>query len=214
MAITTTTLSAAVGVNDQFINVASATGITAPNNQTGSGITWLNIDQEYLLVIGVSGTVIQVLRGQSGTGSLAHLSGSIIQIGLPTDFPSQQYNMGTAQIVTALIGGLILDPIRLAGAADAIASTPGNYVIATAGVDAMTCVAPTAAQEGNVIMIHSLTASNVHTLTCSTAALFDGVAVAKTIATWTTGFIGQGLIMKATNLTWNVIAKAGTITLS
>ena len=55
MAITATTLSAAVALTDTVVNVASATGITAPNYQVGdpiqgisSGITFLLIDQEML----------------------------------------------------------------------------------------------------------------------------------------------------------------------
>lgn len=213
MAITTTTLSAAVAAIDLTINVASATGITAPNNQTGTGITWLKIDQEIMAVITVNGTFIGVLRGQNGTPAQAHLSGTLVNIGLPADYPATNTLFISGAAVTQTLGGLILNPIRLAGSADAIASTPGVYVVATAGVDAMTIVAPTAAQEGTVIMIHSLTA-NAHTLTCSTAAMFDGVAVAKTIATFATGFIGQGLSMKANNLGWHIFAKAGTITLS
>jgi len=50
MAITVTTLAGAVAINDKVVNVASATGITAPNDQTGVGITYLFIDQELMKV--------------------------------------------------------------------------------------------------------------------------------------------------------------------
>lgn len=211
MAITTTTLSAAVGVNDQFINVASATGITAPNNQTGSGITYLKIDQEYVLVIGISGTVIQVLRGQMGSGNAAHLNNTLVFIGLPTDFPSQQVKFNTIEAVTATMGGMNLPPIKLGGSADAIPVTgPGNYVVTTAGVNAMTLAAPTAAQDGLIITVFSDT-TNAHTITAT--SLFANGTALKTTATFP-AFRGAGVILKASNLVWHVLsngASAGVV---
>jgi hypothetical protein len=214
MAITTTTLSAAVGTNDQFINVASATGITAPNNQTGTGITYLKIDQEYMLVVAVSGTAIQVLRGQSGSGNAAHLINDAVLIGLPTDFPNQQTKVNTLEAVTGTIGGLVLPPIKLGGSADAIPVTgPGNYIVTTAGVNAMTLAAPTAGQDGIVITVFSDT-TNAHTIT-ATSLLANGTAL-KTTATFP-AFRGAGLILKASNLVWHVLsngASAGVVVLT
>jgi len=86
MAITATTLSAAVAVGDQVVNVASATGISAPVSTTGSGFTILKIDDEMFFVISVSGTVVTVLRGQQGTQQVSHSTSTPVLIGSPSDF--------------------------------------------------------------------------------------------------------------------------------
>jgi len=88
MAITATTLSAACGAADVFINVASATGITAPNFTSGVGITYLVCVQELMLVTAVNGTVISVQRGYGGTPAMAHGASAPIAIGAPSDWPA------------------------------------------------------------------------------------------------------------------------------
>lgn len=204
MAITNTTLSAAVATTDLVINVASATGITAPNFQTASGITWLRIDQEFMLVTAVNGTFISVLRGQMGTPVQAHLINTAVVIGLPADFtqPSALFNNPT--FPTYKVGGLGFQPIFLGGSADAIPSTvPGDYVVKTAGVDAMTLAAPTLANDGIVISVFSDT-TNAHTIT-ATSLLANGTAL-KTTATFA-AFRGAGLILKASNLVWHVLSS-------
>ena len=203
MAITNTTLSAAAGLNDQVIQVASATGITAPNNQTGSGITWLRIDQELMLVLGVSGTTISVLRGQLGTPQQAHLVNTAVVIGLPSDFPNPNEILNTVLAPSAILSQLTLQPIFLGGSADAIPVAPGVYIVKTAGVDAMTLAAPTLAQDGIVISVHSDT-TNAHTIT-ATSLLANGTAL-KTTATFA-AFRGAGLILKASNLVWHVVSS-------
>ena len=86
MAITATTLSAAIGTSDVSLAVASATGITAPNFTTGAGITYLLIDQEFMLVTNVVGTVISVQRAVNGSFAAAHGVTAPVLAGLPTDF--------------------------------------------------------------------------------------------------------------------------------
>lgn len=86
MALATTTLSAAVGVNDVSIVVASATSMAAGRV--------LLIDQEVMRVGSgyVSGTTVPVLRGQDGSVTSAHKSGANVTHGLSSDFanPSAQ----------------------------------------------------------------------------------------------------------------------------
>lgn len=211
MAITNTTLSAAVLTTDTVINVASATGITAPNFQTGSGITWLRIDQELMLVIGVSGTVINVLRGQNGTPAQAHLVNTAVAIGLPGDFSQVNETLVAASIATATIGALNLPPVFLGGSADAIPSTvSGSYIVKTAGVNAMTLAAPTLANDGIVISVFSDT-TNAHTITAT--SLFANGTALKTTATFPAQR-GAGVILKASNLVWHVLsngASAGVV---
>lgn len=79
MALTTTTLSSAVAVNDNSIAVASATGFAAGNP--------ILIDQEVLKVAQsyVSGTTIPVLRGQDGSVTAAHKSSANAVMFLASD---------------------------------------------------------------------------------------------------------------------------------
>lgn len=204
MAITATTLSAAVGVTDSTIAVASATGITAPNFTTGAGITWLLVDQEFMLVISVSGTVITVIRGQNGTAQAAHVTSAQVQIGLPTDFPTFGEILSSSMTGKQTEGALNWPATFLTGTADAIpAGVAGIYVVKTGAADLMTLAAPTAAQEGNVIQIWSDTAF-AHTLT-ATALLAGGTAL-KTTATFP-AFRGAGMILRVCNLVYHVISS-------
>lgn len=86
-AITTpsTTLSAAIDNKQNFIQVASASGIVAssiaytPAQTPGNG-TALVVDGEVLNVIGVSGTSIQVQRGAFGTRSSYHSASETVYV--------------------------------------------------------------------------------------------------------------------------------------
>lgn len=89
MALNSTTLSAAVAATDTSFAVASATGVTAPNFTTGSGITYAICDQEWMLVTGLSGTTVTVVRGVNGSVQIAHSSGARIVFGAPSDFVAQ-----------------------------------------------------------------------------------------------------------------------------
>lgn len=66
MALTRTTLSAAVALGDTSILVASATGIVAND--------LVKVDEEFMQVLSTyaSGTTIPVRRGQNGTAQVAH----------------------------------------------------------------------------------------------------------------------------------------------
>src|SRR5438552_134225 len=90
MAISATTLTGAITSQQTSFGVASVTGITAPNNQTGAGVTILLIDQEYILVTAPpNGTALSALvRGYNGSASAAHASGAQVQIGGMSDFPT------------------------------------------------------------------------------------------------------------------------------
>jgi hypothetical protein len=80
MALATTTLSSAVGVNDNSIVVASATSFAAGR--------LVRVDDEWMKVASnySSGTTIPVLRGQQGSAVLAHVSSANVVHGLASDF--------------------------------------------------------------------------------------------------------------------------------
>src|ERR1700743_2809469 len=89
MSISITTLTTAItSVGQLSCSLASVTGISSPNFQTGSGITWLLIDQEFMLVTAVNTTtlVVTVLRGQNGTSAQTHSNSANVTIGQPSDF--------------------------------------------------------------------------------------------------------------------------------
>lgn len=210
MAKVQTTLSGAITSSQTSFGVASATGITAPNFQTLVGITWLLIDQEWMLVENVVGTVVSVVRGYNSSVAQAHVSGALVIAGAPTDFPEPQANFSGGTLTTSKdypfsLGSLNLNGINLSGSADAIdPNLPANYVIKTAGVDAMTIATPTIAQEGNYFYISSDTA-NAHTLTAASACFSNGTA-ATTVVTFK-AFKGSNIVFVVRNLTYHVISS-------
>lgn len=74
-----TTLSAAITTgNARIIQIASATGVTAPVNSTPSTYTFLYVDRELMDVESVSGTNVIVIRGAEGTQAVPHASAAIV----------------------------------------------------------------------------------------------------------------------------------------
>jgi hypothetical protein len=207
MTIVATTLSGAITSQQTSFGVASATGIAAPNFQTGSGITLLYIDQEQILVIALAGTVVSnCVRGYNGTPAQAHASGSQVQVGLLTDFATPQALFGGPSIQALNVIAAMNRPATtfLSGLADAIpAGVPGFYVIKSAAADLMTLAAPTAAQEGNIIEIWS-DAAFAHTIT-ATSLLAGGTAL-KTTATFP-AFRGAGIVLRVCNLVYHVLSS-------
>lgn len=80
MALTRTTASSAIALNDKSIVVASATGFAAGN--------LILVDQEMMQVTKdyVSGTTIPVLRAIGGSAQAAHVVTAGVLTGLSTDF--------------------------------------------------------------------------------------------------------------------------------
>jgi hypothetical protein len=77
--LNSTTLSAALSATTSTLAVASATGITAPGpNQ--SNVTVLIVEREVMLVTSISGTTVQVARGQYGTDRVPHISGAAVWV--------------------------------------------------------------------------------------------------------------------------------------
>ena len=79
MALTRTTLSSAVGVDDREIVVASATGFAADRV--------VRVDQEFMVVQKnySSGTTIPVRRGQNGSLTVAHVASAGVVVGDPSN---------------------------------------------------------------------------------------------------------------------------------
>lgn len=97
--------------------------------------------------------------------------------------------------------------VSLTGTTDAIPPhVAGNYVVDTAGVDAMTLAAPTSdIDDGLCINIWSDT-TNAHTVTATT--LFANGTALKTTATFA-AFRGAGMTLRAMDGVWHVVAASG-----
>lgn len=80
MAINTTTLTSAIGLTDQVINVSSATGFAAGD--------FVKVDEEFMQVqqVYTSGTAIPVLRAKNGTAQVTHQTSANVVVGLGSDF--------------------------------------------------------------------------------------------------------------------------------
>jgi hypothetical protein len=210
MSITTTTLAASLDASQTVLAVASASNITAPNFQTGSGITVLQIEQERFVVMAVNGTQINVIRGQGGTVAASHANGALVTIGIPTDFSRFVEIFGSLMTSQQTLEGTTQNAVKLTGSADAVLSSVSTYnVIMTAGVDAITLPTPVAGDEGNIIDIWSATAQ-AHTVTAATAAFAVASASGlRTICTFPAQ-IGAGIKLRVCNLLYHVISTGGT----
>jgi hypothetical protein len=82
MSLATTTITANVGYKETELYVASLSGILL-----GS---FLNIGSELMRVSGFGAAkIVQVLRGQGGTATVAHTSGDTVMIGVASDFDNR-----------------------------------------------------------------------------------------------------------------------------
>lgn len=150
MALTATTLSAAIGANDTTLTVASATGITAPNFTTGVGITYLSIESEFLLVQSVTGTVIGVQRGIGGTPVAAHGASAAVISGSPSDWGPIVPSVKAQQDPTPA-GGLYGYSAPVASAATIVATGPLFHVTGTTAINIIT--PPPGMIEGQVTIV-------------------------------------------------------------
>lgn len=163
----TTTLSAAVGVNDVSIVVASATSFVAG--------AFVRVDQE-LMKIGssyVSGTTIPVQRGQDGTVTAAHKVTANVTANLGSDFTTEggnaaqtftQYPGVRSRLITSITASGAI-PIQPPGS-DQVVMLNGTSVIAA------TLANPTKDMDGDILYVIG-NGKAAHTITY-TAGLGNG----------------------------------------
>jgi len=175
MAITSTTLSAAITSSQTQFAVGSTTNITAPVLTTGSGFTFLYVEQELMFVTGVPQSgVVQVIRGFSGTQAVSHIVTTPVIVGGTGDFPNFAPN------ITAFNAAL---PNRFAGVSGPVASAatiaaPGPIFHVTGTTATNIITPPTNFVEGRITII----ADGVWTWTASTSVT-NGIAVSGTVTT-------------------------------
>ncbi len=207
MAITATTTSAAVLVNDQIIQVTSATGFayssTAPQ--------YVKIDNEYMLIhpayAGSTSKSIPVYRrGDQASQQVAHNALAICTTGLFSDLPALgPYQDSVAAGFAPFPSGF--STVQYYGVSGAITVPTQNtmVVLNKAGVAAMTLAAPIAGTDGVLLYVTSATAQ-AHTV-AATSLIGDGTSGSPhTTCTFTTGYIGQGMLLVVANGIYNVIS--------
>lgn len=191
MAITGTTVSAAVGVNDNSITVASATGVAADN--------YVRVDQELMRVTKayVSGSLtVPVLRGQDGTVTATHPASALAVTFLASDEPGP-----TATTVTQFpnVRGTVMASYSASGA---IALPPPGSDLRVelngTGALAMTIVVPTKDMNGTTVLIYG-NGKAAHTITPAGQVGAGGAGYAKyTFAAGANNCIG----LIASNALW------------
>jgi hypothetical protein len=193
MAITTTTLAAAIDVNANLIKVTSATGATT----TG----WMQVDGEFMIPVDISGTTIKVRsRGKFGGTAKPHNAlapvsfGTAEDLNVPAPAETAQRDESDQDIQSYSVNGAVNLGL--------IKSPHTDILMTKAGVLALTLAAPTAAMDGYTISFIARTA-NANTVTYS--AGFAGTAGSSDVATFG-GAIGDTLTIKAINGTWAIIS--------
>jgi hypothetical protein len=178
MALVQTTLNGAVGAHDTTIRLTSGTGVAV-----GS---FIKIDSEFVRVndISVSPTV-SVQRGQLGTLAVAHNTLSAAVHGSPSEF----VQVPAPRTYTY-------------GADGALAVAPGFHQLAKATAGAYTIADPSVAQDGDTLVITSLTAA-AHVITG--VNIWDGTATVNTTLTFT-ALQGASCTLAAVRGKWNTVS--------
>ena len=202
MALTTTTLAAAVAVNDTSISVASATGF-AKGEYVRVGDEWM------LQTAAAIGTIIPVFRGVNTTVNKAHATGANVTVGTGDEFAAPAPTLGAAYPLAGrarLMTSYTADgAISLGtGGTDTVAVLNGTSVLA------MTLVVPTKDMDGDILIVIG-NGKAAHTLTFGTA--IGNAGSGYTVLTFPAG--GQVAWMgMAMNGIWVALPSpyAGTVT--
>jgi hypothetical protein len=200
MALTNTTLAAAVAFNDVTIKVTSATGFGDKQ--------LIRVDNEVMAQAGPAlGTVITVRRGLEGTAVVAHGILADVVTGLGTDFPAVP--AGETVYVPPMDQGRNTLGVDTTFATADYPAADLTYVITKATAAAIVLGAPSKAQNGLRLTFRSATAA-AHTVTY--AAGYYGDAATSDVATFAAK-VGASMTIEANAGTWGVIAL-GNVTIA
>jgi len=201
MALATTTLSSAVAVTDSSIVVASATSVAAGRIVLIDG-EFLQVTQDY-----VSGTTVNVLRGQNGTVTAAHVASANVTHGAAADFTVAA--PGTANLRPGVIPFTTTSYSAAGAVAFGVAQVTVAIINGTSAL-AMTLADPDSSQDGIILAIVG-NGKAAHTVTY-TAGLGDAGS-GYDVGT----FDGSGqcsMLLVAANSTWVPLPSpfSGTLT--
>lgn len=189
MALTSTTLAAAVAAQDLVINVASATGATVGG--------FVQIDDEYMYIVAIDGTALSVRqRGFFGSQAKAHTTNAPVLLGLTSDLPAKSL---------ALPPDFDTVTINAAGAIPVPTGRNGRVIITGGSALALTLAGPSKADNGIELEIVNATAY-AHTVTYTPG--FYGDTTSSDVAT-SAASAGTSLKMVAQNGIWRLIANFG-----
>lgn len=196
MALTNTTLAAAVAFNDVTIRLTSATGFADQQ--------LIRVDNEIMAQAGAAdGVVVRVRRGLDGTAVVAHGILADVVTGLTGDFPAPPPGVPVMLPPTIVSGRNTLGTDVTINTAD-LPKGDLTYVITKATAAAITLSAPSKAQNGLKLTFRSATAA-AHTVT--SAAGFYGDAGSSDIATFAAKN-GASMTIEANAGSWGVLALA------
>ena len=193
MALTNTTLAAAVAFNDTTIRLTATTGFA--DKQI------VRVDNEMMAQAGDAvGSVITVRRGIEGTAVVAHGILADVVTGLTGDFPAPPAG-SPVQVPPVLIGRNSVGIDTTFATAD-YPKGDLTYVITKATACAITLGAPSKAQNGLRLTFRSATAA-AHTLTY-TAGIY-GDTTSSDVLTFAAK-VGPSCTLEANAGLWGVIA--------
>ena len=215
MAITQTALTADLSATALVMTVSSGNGFPTAGATTPQKYL-VRIDKEKMLAVTqpVSGTITLAQRGYDGTSAQEHDVLAKVEVSAaPGDFanPSPGNVVPLPNYVPSM--QTIGESITFTSAEIAAwGNQPRIFPILKASAAAIVLVAPSTAQDGEVITFTSLTAA-IHVIT-ATALLANGDAASPyTTATMANAKIGASLTLMAQNGLWNVVS-AGFWTLT
>jgi hypothetical protein len=192
MAISSTTLAAALGKNDVYAILTSGTGVVA------GGFGLIGNELVSFTAAPVGGAVY-VRRGLDGSAVVAHAAGEIVQVGLGSDIGGPSAGNDTSFGYQNAGNG----PTKAYTASGAIDPVPHNALLVGAGPLAMTLAAPTQLTTGTLTITSSTAAA--HTITVAGGlggggASFDVITMA--------AMTGQ-IVLTASNGKWVLGNLAG-----
>lgn len=197
MAVTRTTLSAAVAAGDLSVVLASITGLAVGQP--------IKVDKEEMRVLTVPSAATEpvgVLRGVNGSAVAAHVSGASAEFGPPADFSPGSGFIRQREIQSFSADGTVVNP------------TPGNdavVVLNGTSVIALTVAVPSKLNDGDKLTIIANGAA-AHTVTFTGG--ISGAGSSYDVVTFN-GTKPTALELMAVNSVWVPLcqpAMGGTVT--
>lgn len=207
MAITATTLSAAIGASDLTITVASGTGFpTVGANPLSIGYL-VRIDGEYMWATQqpTAGVIKLRGRGSQGTPAVAHDLLAKVEVSSdPQDFNSVAPGAVNIQPPWSPAQQTLGQNTTFTAAQIAALTQDTEFAITKATAATITLPAPSKAQDGLKLTFTSLTDA-AHVVTGASLLANAGAASPYTTATMANAKAGGALVLEARNGLWNVL---------
>ncbi len=215
MAITQTTLSADLGASDTVMKVTSGSGFPGVGTIANPGYL-VRVDTEYFYAIGqpVANTITIRGRGSNGGIAIAHdVLSQVLVSSIANDFePNSPGNSTALPPYTPQQETIGEDRTFTSAEVLSWGNQPRVFAITKGSAAAIVLVAPSKAQDGEVVTFTNLSAF-LHVIT-ATSLLANGLTASPyTTATIANTKVGGTLTLQAQNGLWNLVNFGGwTIT--